>query len=191
VGSAGIALIAAVVGVTGTLLAPLLAQRSGAKAQEAEFVRQQRAAQAQWERERQQADLAVRRACYSETNAAYRRYRTQQMNYLWHVHRYGVTDAVRQELEEARHAHHAAFAQAQMIASPAVLAQLDDVAKALSEGYRRTKCLEEGNPDPGDTFEVIEAYLQWIWERWEEMRAVMRADLGLANAPGPTAGDSP
>lgn len=189
-GSAAVALIAAVVGVTGTLLAPVLTQRSGAKAQEAEFERQQRAAQAQWEREQQQAELAVRRSCYIDTNAAYRRYRTQQMNYLWHVHHYDVTDAVRQELEEARHAHHAAFAQAQMIASPAVLAQLDDVAKALSEGYRRTKCLEESNPDPGDTFEVIEAYLQWIWERWEEMRAVMRADLGLANTLTPTPGDS-
>lgn len=189
-GSAAVALVAAVVGVTGTLLAPVLSQRSGAKAQEAEFERQQRAAQAQWEREQQQAELAVRRSCYIDTNAAYRRYRTQQMNYLWHVHHHGVTNAVRQELEEARHAHHAAFAQAQMIASPAVLAQLDDVTKALSEGYRRTKCLEESNPDPGDTFEVIEAYLQWIWERWEEMRAVMRADLGLANTPTPTPGDS-
>ncbi|WP_327691645.1 hypothetical protein OG870_27760 [Streptomyces sp. NBC_00461] len=97
--------------------------------------------------------------------------------------------SVRESLEAARHAHHAAFAEAQMVASPAVLAQLDAVAKALAEGYRRTKCLEEGIPDEGDTFEVIEAYLQWIWERWEEMRAVMRADLGQANSPAPPSGD--
>ncbi|MFB8271021.1 hypothetical protein ACFC96_31035 [Streptomyces sp. NPDC055955] len=182
-GSAAIALVAAVVGVAGTLLAPVLAHRSGARAQKAEFERQQQAAHAQWAREQQQSELAVRRTCYIETNAAYRRYRTQQMNYLWHVHRGEVTEAGKDELEAARMAHHAAFAEAQMVASPAVLAQLDDVAKALSEGYRRTKCLEEGNPDPGDTFEVIEAYLHWIWERWEEMRAVMRADLGLTNSP--------
>jgi hypothetical protein len=189
VGSTSIALVATVVGVTGTLLAPVLAQRSGAKAQRAEFERQQQAVQAQWEREQQQAELAVRRACYIETNAAYRRYRIQLMNYLWHVHRSEVTEAGREELEAARHAHHAAFAEAQMVASPAVLAQLDDVAKALSEGYRRTKCLEEGNPDEGDTFEVIETYLQWIWERWKEMRAVMRADLGVTNAPSGPPGD--
>lgn len=125
----------------------------------------------------------MRRACYIETNAAYRRYRIQLMNYLWHVHRNEVTEAGKEGLEAARHTHHAAFAEAQMVASPAVLAQLDDVAKALSEGYRRTKCLEEGNPDPDDTFKVIEAYLQWIWERWKEMRAVLRADLGVANSP--------
>ncbi|MFE7443723.1 hypothetical protein ACFU7X_25110 [Streptomyces chartreusis] len=182
-GSTAIALVAAVVGVTGTLLAPVLAQRSSAKAQKAEFERQQQAAHTQWQREQQQAELTARRACYIVTNAAYRRYRIQLMNHLWHVHRSEVTDTLKETLETARHAHHAAFAEAQMLASPAVLAQLDDVAKALSEGYRRTKSLEEGHPDEGDTFEVIEAYLQWIWERWKEMRAVMRADLGLANSP--------
>ncbi|WAU84890.1 hypothetical protein O1Q96_37495 [Streptomyces sp. Qhu-G9] len=182
-GSTAIALVAAVVGVTGTLLAPVLAQRSSAKGQRAEFERQQQAAQAQWEREQRQAELAARRTCYVETNAAYRRYRIQLMNYLWHVHRDEVTEAGKEALEAARHAHHAAFAEAQMVASAAVLAQLDDVAKALSEGYRRTKCLEEGNPDPDDSFDVIQAYLQWIWERWKEMRAVMRADLGVNNSP--------
>ncbi|WP_405873063.1 hypothetical protein [Streptomyces sp. NBC_00005] len=186
-GSTAIALVAAVVGVTGTLLAPILAQRSGARAQQAEFKRQQQAAHAQWQREQQHAELVVRRACYIETNAAYRRYRTELMNYLWHVHRNEVTEAGRERLEAARHAHHAAFAEAQMVAAPDVLAQLDAVAKALSEGYRRTKCMEEGHPDEGDTFEVIETYLQWIWERWEEMRAVMRADLGVPNSP-PIAG---
>ena len=179
VGSTAFALVAAVVGVTGTLLAPVLAQRSGAKTQQA--------AQVQWQREQQHAELVVRRACYIETNAAYRRYRTELMNYLWHVHRNEVTEAGIERLEAARHAHHAAFAEAQMVASPDVLAQLDAVAKALSEGYRRTKCLEEGHPDAGDTFEVIETYLQWIWERWEEMRAVMRTDLGVPNSP-PIAG---
>ncbi|MDQ1068367.1 hypothetical protein [Streptomyces canus] len=188
-GSTAIALAAAVVGVTGTLLAPVLAQRSGAKTQEAEFGRQQQAAQAQWEREQQQAELALRRACYITTNAAYRRYRTEQMNYLWHVRRDRVTEALREQLEAARHAGHAALAEAQMVASPAVLAQLDDVGKLLSQGYRRIMCLEEGIPDEGDTFEVIGEYLVWIWERWEEMRAVMRADLGLANTLAGPPGD--
>ncbi|WP_328735453.1 hypothetical protein [Streptomyces bobili] len=175
--------MAAVVGVTGTLLAPVLAQRSSAKTQKQEFERQQLATQAQWEREQQRAELITRRTCYIDTNAANRRYRIQLMNHLWHVHRGEVTEAGKAELEAARHAHHAAFAEAQMFAAPAVLAELDVVAKALSEGYRRTKNLEEGHPDPGDTFEVIEAYLQWIWERWKEMRAVMRADLGVHNSP--------
>ncbi|KUN57517.1 hypothetical protein AQJ46_47415 [Streptomyces canus] len=182
-GSTAIALVAAVVGVTGTLLAPVLAQRSGAKTQQAEFEHQQQAAHALWEREQRQAEFAMRRACYIETNAAFRHYRMQLMNYLWDVHRNGVTEADSERLEAARHAHHDAFAEAQMVASPAVLGQLDDASRALSEGYRRTKCLEEGNPDEGDTLEVIQEYLGWIWERWKETRAVMRADLGVPNSP--------
>lgn len=125
----------------------------------------------------------MRRACYIETNAAFRHYRMQVMNHLWNVHRNDVTEAGSERLEASRHAHHVAFAEAQMIASPAVLAQLDDMSRALSEGYRRTKCLEEGNPDDGDTLEVIQEYLHWIWERWKETRAVMRADLGVPNSP--------
>ncbi|MFF3575902.1 hypothetical protein [Streptomyces mirabilis] len=175
--------VAAAVGVIGTLLSPVLAQRSSAKTQRAEFERQQQAAQAQWEREQQQAELLTRRTCYIEANAANRRYRIQLMNYLWHVRRGEVTDALRAELEVARQAHHSAFAEVQMVASPAVLAELDVMADALSEGYRRTKCLEEGTPDPDDSFEVIEAYLQWIWDRWKEMRDVMRVDLGVHNSP--------
>ncbi|MFI9375820.1 hypothetical protein [Streptomyces parvulus] len=186
-GSTAIALVAAVVGVTGTLLAPVLAQRSGAKTQQAEFERQQQAARTQWEREQGQAELAMRRACYIETNAAFRHYRMQLMNYLWNVHRNEVTEAGGELLESTRRAHHVAFAEAQMVASPAVLAQLDDMSKALSEGYRRTKCLEEGNPDEGDTLEVIQEYLGWVWERWKETRAVMRADLGVPNSSTPSA----
>ncbi|MCX4436591.1 hypothetical protein [Streptomyces mirabilis] len=183
VGSTAIALVATVGGVTGTLLAPILAQRSSAKTQKAEFERQQHAAQAQWEREQQHAELAARRSCYITTNAAYRRYRIELMNYLWHVRRGEVSQAAGEALEAARSAHHAAFAEAQMFASAVVLGQLDDVAKALSEGYRRTKCLEEGNPDPDDSFEVIAEYLEWIWNCWREMRTVMRTDLGVNDPP--------
>lgn len=125
----------------------------------------------------------MRRSCYIETNAAFRHYRMQLMNHLWNVHRHEVTEAGSERLEASRHGHHVAFAEAQMVASPAVLAQLDDMSRALSEGYRRTKCLEEGNPDDGDTLEVIQDYLGWIWERWKETRAAMRTDLGVPNSP--------
>ncbi|MFF6891315.1 hypothetical protein ACFY8Z_11770 [Streptomyces microflavus] len=92
-----------------------------------------------------------------------------------------MTTEAREDLEEARQAHHAAFAEAQMVASSAVLVQLDIMTKALSEGYRKTQCLYEGNPDPDGSFEEIQAYLHWLWERWEEMRGVMRDDLGVEN----------
>ncbi|MEU6069204.1 hypothetical protein ABZ864_33325 [Streptomyces sp. NPDC047082] len=173
-----LALIAAVFGVTGTLLAPVLSQRSQSKALAADFERQQQAARAQWQREQERAELEHRRTCYVAANAAFRRYRVQLMNHLWNVHRGAVDDRVSQDLEDARQAHHLAFAEAQMIASVSVLDHLDEVAIALSEGYRKTKDLEEGHPGPDGSFEEIEAYLRWLWERWKDMRNAMRADLG-------------
>lgn len=179
-----VTLFVAMVGVVGTLLAPLLSQRAQARALEADFDRQQQAARAQWQREQDQAELEHRRSCYVAANAAFRRYRVQLMNHLWNVHRAEVDDRVSQELEEARQAHHLAFAEAQMIASASVLDHLDEVAIALSEGYRKAKDLEEGHPGPDGSFEEVEAYLRWLWERWKEMRDAMRADLGIRDVTG-------
>ncbi|MFF2148510.1 hypothetical protein [Kitasatospora sp. NPDC058190] len=180
--SAVITLVVAVFGVTGTLLAPMLAQRAQARASQHDFERQQSAARTQWDREQRQESLAQRRACYVATNAAYRRYRVAIMNFLWCSHQGTVTEQERDALEQARHAHHAAFAEAQMIASRPVLDQLDVVTQALSEAYRKTLCLHEGNPDPDGSFDEIRDYLKWLWERWEEMRGVMRVDLGVEDS---------
>ncbi|MEU4038571.1 hypothetical protein [Streptomyces collinus] len=177
--SAVLALVAAVFGVTGTLLAPVLSQRSQSRALEAEFERQQQATQAEWERERQNAGMEQRRSCYIATNAAFRRYRVQLMNYLWHVHRGQADEAASGELEAARCAHHDAFAEAQMVASDAVLVHLDELARALGASYRMTKSLEEGHPEPDGSFEEIEASLRCFWERWMEARNAMRVDLGV------------
>ncbi|WP_171908634.1 hypothetical protein [Streptomyces nanshensis] len=171
----------AVAGVSGTLLAPLLAQRAQSRSTAAEFERQERARLMQWRREQVRDELAQRQACYVATNAAFRRYRTQLMEYLWWVH-HDVTDTEkRQRLEDARLTHHAALAEAQMIASSDVLDELDEVAKLLSDTYRKIMYLHEGNPEPDGSFEEIGSHLVWLWERWKKMREVMRADLGDSN----------
>ncbi|NIY69258.1 hypothetical protein SMALB_7366 [Streptomyces malaysiensis] len=175
-------MVVAVTGVAGTLLAPLLAARSQARGLAADFARQQTALMVQWEREKERDDLTQRRACYIATNAAFRRYRTQLLEYLWWT-RLGTADAEqRQVVEDARHDHHAALGEAQMVASPAVLDELDSVARLLSDTYRRIMLLGEGNPEPGWSFDEIENHLIWLWERWKKMRAVMRADLGVIDA---------
>ncbi|MET9292608.1 hypothetical protein [Streptomyces sp. NPDC003077] len=175
-----IGLTAAIVGVAGTLSAPVLSQRLMGRVQKEQFDRQQQVEEAQWIREQQVAELNRRRDCYMSVNAVFRKYRTHLMNFLWLVHKEGVIPEAREEMEEARHAHHAAFAEAQMIASPEVLIELDGMTMALSEVYRRTMCLEEGNPDPDGSFNEIRADFQRLWLRWERMRDVMRADLGVA-----------
>ncbi|MEU6287190.1 hypothetical protein [Streptomyces sp. NPDC046988] len=183
-GSALIGLAAAVVGVTGTLIASVLSQRHLARVQSEEFARHQQAAEAQWHREQQVAELSRRRDSYMQVNASFRRYRTQLMNFLWDVHKGTVTSNAREQVEEARRDHHSVFAEAQMVVSPAVLVELDGMTTALSDVYRRTMCLEEGNPDPDGSFTEIRTDFVRLWERWEDMRTVMRADLGLGNVAG-------
>jgi hypothetical protein len=183
VADALIGLTAAVVAVTGTLAAPVISQRLMGRVQREEFERQQRLAEAEWSREQQVAELDRRRDCYASVNAVFRGYRTQLLNFLWTVHKAEVTPQARETLEEARHTAHATHAEAQMIASPAVLAELDGMSKALSETYRRIMCLEEGTPDLDGSFDDIRADFQRLWERWDAMLSVMRADLGVGSQP--------
>ncbi|MEU8689612.1 hypothetical protein [Streptomyces sp. NPDC048665] len=183
-GSALIGLAAAVVGVTGTLVASVLSQRLLARDQSEQFQRQQQAVEAQWHREQQVAELNRRREGYMQVNASFRRYRTQLINFLWTVHKGAVTPDERELVEEARRDHHSVLAEAQMVASAAVLVELDGMTNALSRVYRRIMCLEEGNPDPDGSFNEIRADFVRLWERWEGMRAVMRADLGLGSVAG-------
>ncbi|WP_369367011.1 hypothetical protein AB5L52_28695 [Streptomyces sp. CG4] len=183
-GSALIGLAAAVVGVTGTLVASVLSQRLLARDQSEQFQRQQQAVEAQWHREQQVAELNRRREGYMQVNASFRRYRTQLINFLWTVHKGAVTPDERELVEEARRDHHSVLAEAQMVASAAVLVELDGMTTALSRVYRRIMFLEEGNPDPDGSFTEIRTDFVRLWERWEGMRAVMRADLGLGSVAG-------
>ncbi|MFE2167476.1 hypothetical protein ACFXB3_20825 [Streptomyces sp. NPDC059447] len=184
-----LALAGAVVAVTGTLLAPILSQRMLGRVQAEQFDRQQLVAEAQWAREQRLVEVEKRRACYVTANSGYRRYRIELMKYLWRVHKGEATPEARAELDEARHAMHAAFAEAQMVASDSVLAELDALTQVLAGQYSRTMRLEEGRPRPeGGSFEEIQAVLLRLGDQWKGMRAAMRADLGVA--PGP-ASDSP
>lgn len=119
-----------------------------------------------------------------EVNASLRRYRMHLLNFLWTVHKRAVTPEARELIEEARRDHHSVFAEAQLIASATVLAQLDEMMKDLSEVYRRTMCLEEGDPDPDGSFDEIRADFVRLWERWETMRSAMRTDLGAGSGAG-------
>ncbi|MER5481896.1 hypothetical protein ABT024_01590 [Streptomyces sp. NPDC002812] len=150
-----IALGAAVVGVAGTLLATVLSQRMLARVQAAQFEREQRVDRTRWQREQELAELARRRECYAAANAAYRRYRIGLMSFLWLVQRSQVTPEERATLEEVRNVHHTVFAEAQMIASAAVLAQLDIMTRGMAGAYARTMRLAEGTPHPDGSFEEI------------------------------------
>lgn len=187
-----IALGAAVVGVAGTLMATVVSQRMLARVQAAQFDREQRDAHARWLRDQDLAELARRRECYTAANAAYRRYRIALMNFLWAIHKGEATPADRAVVDEARGGHHVAFAEAQMIASADVLAELDLMTKIIAGAHARTMRLADRMPEPNGSFEEIHAELLTITQRWVGMRGAMRADLGLpssAEGAGPDAAD--
>ncbi|MFD0355469.1 hypothetical protein ACFVHW_17290 [Streptomyces sp. NPDC127110] len=178
----------ALIGMTGTLFAPLLTQRLVGRFQSEQFERQERMAEGQWQREQQAAELDVRRACYVAAMAGYRRYRIELMSFLWRAHKAqaegaagggaGERAAGRADLEAARQAMHVAFAEAQLVGSDSVVAELDATAERLAQAFYRVLRLDEGDPVPDGDFEAIKADLLGLGERWKEMRAAMRADLG-------------
>ncbi|MFI5826359.1 hypothetical protein ACIA6C_03700 [Streptomyces sp. NPDC051578] len=178
-----LALAGTTIAVAGTLIAPVLSQRLVARAESQRFERQERAADAQWARQQQAAELDKRRQCYVTSNSGYRRYRIELMKYLWLVHRAEVTAEARAALEEARHAMHAGFAEAQMTASDAVLAELDSMSRTLAQIYDGVLRLEEGDAAPDGSFEELRAALLRANEQWTVMRGAMRADLGVAPPP--------
>ena len=182
-GSSLVPLAIALIGVGGTLFAPLLTQRLVARVQAEQGDRQERVAEAQWRREQQVAALDKRRDCYVAANSGYRRFRVELMNYLWLVHKDAVAPERRTALEDARHAMHASFAEAQMAASDAVLAELDAMSQTFASLYDRVMRLEEGSPAPDGSFEEIQSGLLRANEQWVVMRGAMRADLGVD--PGP------
>ncbi|MCX4693299.1 hypothetical protein [Streptomyces sp. NBC_01408] len=178
-----LALAGTTIAVAGTLLAPVLSQRLLARAESDSFERQERVADAQWVREQQVAELGKRRECYVTANSGYRRYRIELMKYLWLVHKGGVTAEERTVLDDARHAMHASFAEVQMVASDAVLAELDSMAQTLAHLYDRVMRLEEGNAAPDGSFEEIQTGLLRANAQWVIMRGAMRADLGVDSRP--------
>ncbi|MFD9724018.1 hypothetical protein [Streptomyces sp. NPDC059072] len=185
-----LALAGAVVAVTGTLLAPILSQRVLGRVQAEQFDRQQRVAESQWAREQRLAEVDKRRACYVAANSGYRRYRIELMRYLWLVHKGEATPEGRTELDEARHAMHTAFSETQMVASDAVLAELDAMTERLAGAYARTLRLEEGRPSASWSFQEIHDELRSMGDSWKDMRTTMRADLGVDPGPAP-AGRAP
>lgn len=105
------------------------------------------------------------------------------MNFLHRVHRAEVNDEANQRLETTRTAYHECFAEAQMMASPAVLRELDSLSDQLSEGYRKTRRLHDGHTE--DSFDEIREELIHFWDQWRMTRAEMRRDLGVEDAGSP------
>ena len=173
------AILIAAIGVLGTLVSPIVSQRLSARARHDEFEMQKSERLEARQLEQQQLAFANKRSCYIALMANARRYRVEMMNYLYAAKSRTVDNDQRNELEAARRAYIMTSAEAQMTASLRVLAMIEAFNADLYKGYRATKHLEEGEPEPDGSFEETESFLTKLWDQWDDMREAMRQDLNI------------
>ncbi|MGJ0152653.1 hypothetical protein ACR3S4_04720 [Streptomyces sp. CH8.1] len=65
-----------------------------------------------------------------------------------------------------------------------MLGSASSVNHALSRVYGQVKRLERGTPEDGETMAAVSRDQQEIWILLREMRAAMRADLGVSDGGG-------
>ncbi|WP_190022943.1 hypothetical protein [Streptomyces hiroshimensis] len=161
-------MVTAVVGVLGTLFAPLLSQRLTARQRAAEC-----AAEAQARR------FEERRAAYTAMNRASRQFHTLLKDTLHRLRDSVYTDQERAQLEEARLDHRDRYAEAQMIAPEVILTASRNVNSVLAAVDAAAKRIDRGHAREGETPERALVALKEAEPRLSEMRRLMRRDLGV------------
>ncbi|MFJ6781443.1 hypothetical protein [Streptomyces yangpuensis] len=171
------AMVIAAVGVAGTLGGALLTQRGveRAKRREIELLRGHQEIR---------DHLTLRRSCYADLNRDARQFTTALNRHLHVMRERTVEDADREALDAAKDAQRDRYSEAQMIAPDAVLGPASAVNHALSRVYGQVKRLERDAPEEGETMDAVSGAQQEIWALLREMRAAMRADLGVSDGTG-------
>lgn len=163
------AMITAVVGVLGTLLAPLVTQRIATRqrAEERKEVANTRA-------------FEERRAAYTAMNRTSRQFSTLLKDALHRLRDGLYTDTEREAVEAARLEYRDRYAEAQMIVPGVILEASRKVNRVLSDVDGALKRLDRGTARPEET---AESTLRYLTARGDalltSMRRRMRVDLGI------------
>ncbi|MFG3099300.1 hypothetical protein ACGFZL_01995 [Streptomyces sp. NPDC048182] len=169
-GAATAAMVTAIVGVLGTLAAPLVTTWSS---------RRQRRAESQVEERRRHFE--ERRAAYTAMNRTSRHFHTMLKDAL-HRLRDGVyTDEDRAQVEEARREYRDRYAEVQMIVPERVLAASREVNRVLAAVDATAKRLDRGLAREGESAERALLDLKTAEPALTAMRRIMRQDLGIAD----------
>ncbi|WP_055548400.1 hypothetical protein [Streptomyces sp. NBRC 110028] len=164
------AMITAVVGVLGTLFAPLLHQRLTARQRAEEAVAEER-----------RRGFEERRAAYTAMNRASRQFHTLLKDALHRIRDGVYTDDDRDGLEEARRDYRDQYAEAQMIVPERVLAASRDLNTVLAGIDAMAKRIDRGVAREGETAAVALLELKDAEPLLAAMRRIMREDLGLTD----------
>ena len=174
------AIAIAVVGVFGTLVAPIVSQRLSRRARQDEFEMQRETQQDERQHQREQLEFERKRACYVALMTNARHYRMELMNYLYAVQDKPGVDRV--QLEDARRAYVTSFAEVQLTASIQVLTMIEPFNFGLSKAYAATNYPGDEIPDPNRSLKEVENLLRQLWDQqWNSMRKAMRQDIGVTD----------
>jgi type II secretory pathway pseudopilin PulG len=162
------AMITAVVGVLGTLLAPVLSQRLTAR---------QRAEEARLAERRRLFE--ERRDAYTAMNRSSRQFHTLLKDALHRIRDGVYTEHERAQLEEARRDYRDRYAEAQMVVPERVLDASRAVNEILAATDAAVKRLDRGLAPDSESPARSLLDLKEAEPRLAAMRRLMRADLGV------------
>jgi len=163
-------MVTAVVGVLGTLCAPVVTTWT-AKRQKAVEVRATQEIQR----------FEERRAAYTAMNRASRHFHTLLKDALHRIRDGVYTDDDRAQLEEARRDYRDRYAEAQMIVPETVLDASRAVNTVLAAVDAAAKRIDRGLAHGSDTVEQALADLKTAEPRLTAMRRIMRENLGIVD----------
>ncbi|GGW40957.1 hypothetical protein [Streptomyces xantholiticus] len=169
-GAATAAMVTAIVGVLGTLLAPLVTTWA---------TKRQRAQESQAEERRRLFE--ERRATYTAMNRASRHFHTMLKDAL-HRLRDGVyADDDRAQVEEARRDYRDRYAEAQMVVPEVVLTASRELNVVLAAVDATAKRIDRGLSREGESADQALLDLKAAEPALTAMRRIMREDLGVAD----------
>ncbi|MFD5386033.1 hypothetical protein ACFWMG_13985 [Streptomyces sp. NPDC127074] len=162
------AMITAVVGILGTLFAPVLQQRMTVRQREEDARREDR-----------RRRVEERRTAYTAMNRASRQFHTLLKDALHRLRDDVYTDEDRVRLEEARRDYRDRYAEAQMIVPERVLAASRALNTVLAGIDAQAKRIDRGLQGDGETAAGALLELKEAEPRLATMRRIMREDLGI------------
>ncbi|MGV9339110.1 hypothetical protein [Streptomyces sp. NPDC003688] len=173
-----ISLIIAIVGVGGTLASTVITQVLVQRTESQRANREERIRTAEQRTSEEQRRIDQLRGCYVQLNAHDRHYRDAMLAYAYAL-KSGSADAEAAEVSSARRAQRDTRAEAQLVASDAVLQVESHVNAQLTVAYRRLMGVA-GQPDSSarqtQLSRVIEL-LDSIIAQQGHMRALMRLEV--------------
>ncbi|MFE7093206.1 hypothetical protein [Streptomyces erythrochromogenes] len=181
---AWVGLLAAAVGVGGTLGSAWLTQRRNDVARREEWDRLERSRLADRADQRTQERLAARSAAYTAFNATTRNHLAHLNDHV-HALQQGTagTDDALGALEIARKEFRQIYAEAQLVVPDTVLTELRQAHLSTAQAYAILSRLSRGTAEDGDDIGTAQDSINHCWDVLFQVRATMRADL---NVTGPS-----